>query len=152
MISGRLTDDCQIIMFNFYRRFKRIQTIGTGVCVRTKKFSNHRQFLSLDTNDECIRSHIGIVNRYVLEEGTKYFELVIGATMRASVKNGIPSDEIILVFVAKVSPVNIGFQSTAYFGLEKRMAVNDVTFHLGVAYAMAILTLPLFWWSSGIWR
>ena len=60
-----------------------IEIIGTGRAVPSRKVSNEDLAAQIDTSDEWIRSHTGIGNRHIADEGTACSDLALIAAKNA---------------------------------------------------------------------
>ncbi len=60
-----------------------IEIIGTGRAIPSKRVSNDDLAAKIDTSDEWIRSHTGIGNRHIADEGTACSDLAIEAAKNA---------------------------------------------------------------------
>lgn len=110
-----------------------IQILGTGACVPTKKVSNKDLSRSLDTTDEWIRSHTGVGNRHIIENGKQCSDLAAGAARDVLDKTGFSAEDIDLIIVATATPDYSGFPSTACLVQEKICATNAAAFDLAAA-------------------
>jgi len=105
-----------------------IEIIGTGRAVPPKRVSNDDLAAQIDTNDEWIRSHTGIGNRHIADEGVACSDLAVEAAknalaMTAGYTGEDPSqrdkasaaaaETIDIIVLATVSADFIGTPSTA---------------------------------------
>ncbi|MCL2044497.1 MAG: ketoacyl-ACP synthase III [Treponema sp.] len=60
-----------------------IEIIGTGRAVPPRRVSNDELTAKIDTSDEWIRSHTGIGNRHIADEGTATSDLALEAAKNA---------------------------------------------------------------------
>ena len=110
-----------------------IQILGTGACVPVKTVSNDDLSRSLDTTDEWIRSHSGIANRHILEEGKQCSDLAAGAAEDVLKKTGTAAKDIDLIIVATATSDYSGFPSTACLVQHKIGATNAGAFDVAAA-------------------
>ncbi|RKX92838.1 MAG: 3-oxoacyl-ACP synthase [Spirochaetes bacterium] len=110
-----------------------IRIIGTGAYVPPKNVSNYDLSLTLDTSDDWIRSHTGVGNRYITEDGMQCSDLAAEAARNVLTKTGTSAKDIDLIIVATATPDYSGFPSTACLVQEKIGAASAGAFDLSAA-------------------
>lgn len=123
-----------------------IEIIATGKYVPEHRVTNDELSLTVDTNDEWIRSHTGIGSRHIAREDEATSDLAYNAAMAAfedlSPENPqAAADSIDLVVVGTSSPDYYGFPSVACLiqdrlGIKNAGAFDVIAACTGFVYSM----------------
>ena len=136
-----------------------IEIIGTGKAVPSRRVSNDDLAARIDTSDEWIRSHTGIGNRHIADDGTATSELALEAAKNALAMaagfsgntqseteerdrvSGEAAKSIDIIVMGTATPDYIGTPSTACIiqyklGAEKAAAMDIVAGCTGFIYSL----------------
>lgn len=91
---------------------KSVGIVATGQCYPERVVSNQDLSLTLDTNDEWIRTRTGICNRRIASSGTAASDLAVPALEQALIESNLKSSDLDVIIVATVTP-DFSFPSTA---------------------------------------
>jgi 3-oxoacyl-[acyl-carrier-protein] synthase-3 len=119
------------------------QILGTGSKLPKKKVTNEELSTFIDTNDEWIRSHTGIGNRYILGDDESLLSLATDACQAAIENSGIEKDSVDLVICTTllgeyVSPA-MSCLISANLGLSEKVITLDMNMGCcGFVYALNV--------------
>jgi len=117
-------------------------------CVSGERITNDDLAAKLDTTDEWIRSHTGILARHIAPEGAQTSDIAAEAAKKALAKANVLPGDLDFIAVATATPDYFGFPSTACI-LQDKIGANgcaafDVTAGCtGFIYALDVASSML---------
>lgn len=131
---------------------RNVRIIGTGSYVPEKIFTNKYLESIISTNDEWIRTNLGIEERHIAADHETTSDLAAQAGLKAIENSGISVDDIDLIIVATATPDRKA-PSTASIVQHKLRAYNAAAFDIaavcsGFLFAMSVGTQYI---ASGVY-
>ena len=101
-----------------------------GAFVPEKRVTNDELSKIMDTSDEWIKSHTGIENRHVAEQGVTTSDLAVKAARVALERAGLAAEDLDMIILTTATPDYIGFPATACVVQDKLGAKNAGAFDM----------------------
>ena len=132
---------------------RKVKIIGTGSYVPEKVYTNKFLETIIDTNDEWIKTKLGISERRIASENQATSDLAVEAAKNALLNARIDKDKIDLIIVCTSTPDRLA-PSTACIVQDKLKAYNSVAFDLaavcsGFLYGMSVASQFI---ASGVYN
>lgn len=118
-----------------------IYIVATGHYVPEERITNAQFEATLDTTDEWIRAHVGILERRKARPDQRPSDLGIEATRMALERAGWQPQELELLVCATTTPDALAPSTACFMG--KKMGIDPVAFDVGAACSGFIYALSV---------